>query len=299
MPRRWTAADIPPLGGKYALVTGANRGLGLEISLGLAGAGATVVMACREPGKSRSAMGRILERSPGARIELIQVDLSELASIRRFAAEFASRFPRLDLLFNNAGAIIQPYGKTADGFELHFGTNHLGTFAITGLLMDCLRASEGARIVNTGSMSYRMTAGLDLEDLDYARRTYTAMDAYGRSKLATLLFTLELARRLGEANSGIIALAAHPGWANTNPEKGGPLMGLVGALMAQSPSMGALPALFAGCSPQAANGEYYGPGGFQELRGYPAKAGRSPAALDPAAAARLWKLSEELTGVRF
>jgi NAD(P)-dependent dehydrogenase (short-subunit alcohol dehydrogenase family) len=299
MARKWNAADIPSLRGKLALVTGANRGLGFEISVGLASAGATVIMACREPEKARSAMGKILERSPGARIELIQVDLSELASIRRFAEEFASRFPRLDLLFNNAGAIIQPYRKTADGFELHFGTNHLGTFALTGLLMDRLRASEGARIVNTGSMSYRMTSGLDLDDLEGARRPYKAMDAYGRSKLATLLFTLELARRLGEEKSRILALAAHPGWSNTNPDEGGPLMRLVGSLMAQAPRMGALPALYAGCSDRAANGEYYGPGGFQELRGYPAKASRSPAALDQAAAARLWKLSEELTGVRY
>ncbi|MGH8540919.1 MAG: SDR family NAD(P)-dependent oxidoreductase, partial [Stenotrophobium sp.] len=184
MPQPWTLADIPNLTGKIAVVTGANRGLGLVITDGLAGAGATVVMACRDKIKAQSAVDEVKRRMPGAKLEVMTLDLANLASIRQFAQDFSSRFKQLDLLCNNASAIMVPKQKTRDGFEMHIGTNHLGSFALTGLLLDRLRSTPGARIVNTASMAHRLNKGLDLDDLHLERTPYKEMDAYGRSKLA-------------------------------------------------------------------------------------------------------------------
>jgi NAD(P)-dependent dehydrogenase (short-subunit alcohol dehydrogenase family) len=289
--------NLPSLAGKVALVTGANRGLGLEIAAGLAAAGATVVLACRDAGKAESAVQEIRRRVPAAKLETIAVDLAELASIRRFAQEVSARFPKLDLLVNNASAILVPYGKTRDGFETHIGVNHLGTFALTGLLLDRLRG--GGRIVSTSSLAHKMTKGLDLADLHFERTPYKDMDAYGRSKLATLLFTFELNRRLQQARLPVLAAAAHPGWSNTNPDQGSFFMRLMNRLMAQSAAAGALPALYAATMPDVQGGEYFGPGGMAELRGAPKRVQPRPEARDATLAAQLWALSENLTGERY
>lgn len=299
MPQKWTLAEMPRLDDKLAVVTGANRGLGLEISAGLAGAGATVVMACRDTGRAAAAVQEIRRRVPQAQLEVMPLDLADLSSVRRFAQDFTARFNRLDILCNNGSAILVPLQKTRDGFEMHIGTNHLGHFVLTGLLLDKLRATLGSRVVNTSSMAHRLTKGLKLDDLHFERRPYKDMDAYGQSKLASLLYTFELDRRLRRAGLNITATAAHPGWSNTNPDQGTALMRWANSFMAQPAAMGALPSLYAATAPSAQGGDYVGPGGFKELRGYPAKAGSSEEARNPELAAQLWARSEMLTGTKY
>lgn len=298
MSGKWTLADMPRLDGKLAIVTGANRGLGLEIVAGLAGAGARVIMACRDAQKADAAIAEVQRRVPGAIIEVMTLDLADLKSVRRFADEFCKQHRSLDLLVNNASAILVPLRKTVDGFEMHIGTNHFGPFVLTALLLDRLRATPGSRIVNTASMAHRMTPGIDFDDLNFSRKPYKDMDAYGKSKLATLMFTFELDRRLRQANIDVKAVVAHPGYTATNPDYGNFLMRLMTRLMAQAPAMGALPALYAATSPDAAGGDYIGPNGFKQLSGYPVKVDCRPEAQDPKLCAKLWSLSEQLTGIK-
>jgi NAD(P)-dependent dehydrogenase (short-subunit alcohol dehydrogenase family) len=299
MNRRWTTQDMPALQGRRALVTGANRGLGLEITRALARAGATVVMACRDVSKAKAAAAQLQAEIPAARIEVMAVDLAELESIRRFAGEFTARHATLDILCNNASAILVPFAKTRDGFEMHLGTNVIGTYALTLRLLGCLRAAPGARIVNTASLAHRLTPGMDFEDPHFARKPYQDMDAYGKSKLGTLLFTFELDRRLRQAGVPVIAVAAHPGYTATNLDLGSFFMRLSTRLFAQPPALGALPALYAATAAGVAGGDYYGPGGFKELRGHPAKADCRPEARDPQQAAQLWALCEQATGLHY
>jgi NAD(P)-dependent dehydrogenase (short-subunit alcohol dehydrogenase family) len=299
MPQKWTLAQMPRLDDKLAVVTGANRGLGLEITAGLAAAGATVVMACRDARKAEAAAAEVRRRVPGARLEIMPLDLADLASVRDFAQQFQARHTRLDILCNNGSAILAPPGRTRDGFETHIGTNHLGHFALTGLLLPTLQATPGARVVNTSSMAHRMTKGLKLDDLHFEHRPYKDMDAYGQSKLAVLMYAFELDRRLRKAGSNIAATAAHPGWSNTNPDQGNAVLRFFNGLMAQPAAMGALPSLYAAAAGDVQGGDFIGPGGLKELRGYPAPAGSSDEARDAALAARLWQRSEELTGVRY
>jgi NAD(P)-dependent dehydrogenase (short-subunit alcohol dehydrogenase family) len=299
MNRRWTTQDMPALQGRRALVTGANRGLGLEITRALARACATVVMACRDVSKAKAAAAQLQAEIPAARIEVMAVDLAELESIRRFAGEFTARHATLDILCNNASAILVPFAKTRDGFEMHLGTNVIGTYALTLRLLGCLRAAPGARIVNTASLAHRLTPGMDFEDPHFARKPYQDMDAYGKSKLGTLLFTFELDRRLRQAGVPVIAVAAHPGYTATNLDLGSFFMRLSTRLFAQPPALGALPALYAATAAGVAGGDYYGPGGFKELRGHPAKADCRPEARDPQQAAQLWALCEQATGLHY
>ena len=294
---QWTEKDIPDLRGKTALVTGANRGLGYEIATVLAGKGADVLLACRDAKKADAAAARIRERHAQAHLKTLALDVADLASVRRFAQQCQASTGKIDLLFHNAAAILVPAGKTRDGFEMHLGTNHFGPFALTGLLLPQLAID--ARVINFSSLAHRMTAGLDLDDLPLAKRTYKDMDAYGRSKLAALLFTFELARRLKAAGSEIKAVAAHPGYSATNPDQGGFGLRLATRLFAQAAAAGALPALRAATDPEANSGDYYGPGGFKELGGAPRKVECSEQARDAALAARLWEVSEQLTGVRY
>ena len=299
MAGKWTRGDIPPQKGRTVIVTGSNRGLGLEVAAALAKAGAQLVLAVRDPKGAETAAAHIAAQAPAAEITVMGLDQADLASIRRFSAEFHDRFGRLDLLINNASAILVEQTKTSDGFEMHIGVNHLGSFALTGLLLDRLIATPGARIVNTSSTAHRLVKGFDLDDLQSERSPYKAMEAYGRSKLATLLFTGELDWRLKKAGFDTKAVAAHPGYSNTNPDKGGFLMRLATAIVAQPPAMGALPQLYAATAPDVMGGDYYGPGGIGEMRGYPTKVGRTATAADTDIAARLWALSEALTGVTF
>lgn len=307
MAQQWTVQDIPSQSGKIAVVTGANSGLGLETTAGLAAAGATVVMACRNPSKAQAALDEIRRRVPQARLDVMALDLADLASVRRFASEFSAKYPRLDILCNNAGVMALPFQKTRDGFEMQIGTNHLGPFVLTGLLLNVLQAAPAARIVNVASVAHKTTKGLDLDNLNWERGPYKKGDAYGKSKLANLLFTYELNRRLHQSGSSIIAVAAHPGYSATNIGDGATqgsffaslAMKLGNALFAQPASMGALPTLYAATMPDVQGGDYIGPHGFLEFAGYPVKTTSRPTARDPQVAAGLWALSEQLTDTRY
>ena len=299
MASKWSAADMPPQDDRIALVTGANRGLGLELATELARAGARVVMACRDAMRAQDALGKVQQRVPNAQVELMTLDLADLASVRSFAQAFNAKFPRLDILCNNASAIMVPLSKTRDGIEMHMGVNHFGHFALVGLLLDKLNAAVAARVVNTSSLAHRMTPRLDLDDLAWERKPYQVMHAYGQSKLAALVYTYELDRRLKRAGSGVAAVAAHPGYSATNLDMGGFFMRLSTRLFAQAPATGALPALYAATMPGVRGGDYYGPGGYKELGGPPKKVEAREEAHSGTLAARLWALSEQLTGVRY
>jgi NAD(P)-dependent dehydrogenase (short-subunit alcohol dehydrogenase family) len=287
----WTARDLPTLAGRTFVVTGATSGLGLVTARELARAGARVVLAVRDTAKGEQAASAI----PGT-VEVRRLDLADLASVRAFAGAWDER---LDVLVNNAGVMAVPERRTKDGFELQIGTNHLGHFALTNLLLP----SIADRVVTVSSTAHWF-GRIGLDDLNWERRRYSRWRAYGQSKLANLLFTLELQRRLAEAGSPVRAYAAHPGYANTNLQghtssalQHG-LMAMANRVFAQSAEMGALPTLFA-ATQDLPGASFVGPGGFQEQRGYPALARRTARALDAETARRLWELSERLTGTTF
>jgi NAD(P)-dependent dehydrogenase (short-subunit alcohol dehydrogenase family) len=303
----WTENDLPDFSGKTVVITGANSGIGYEAALQFAHKRARVVMACRSMDKARAAADQITAASPGAALDVMQLDLSSLASVRAFADSFKQHHQRLDVLCNNAGVMALPYSRTADGFEMQFGTNHLGHFALTGLLLDVLLATDAARVVNVSSGAHRM-GRIRFDDLQW-EHGYRKWFAYGQSKLANLLFTLELQRRLEAAGKRPIAVACHPGYAATNLQAAGPrmagsslmeaLVGVGNRLFSQNAAMGALPTLYAATAPDVQGGDYIGPDGLAELWGHPAKVGRSAAARDAATASRLWEVSEQLTRVSY
>jgi NAD(P)-dependent dehydrogenase (short-subunit alcohol dehydrogenase family) len=299
---KWTADDIPDQTGKLAIVTGANSGLGLVTALELARHGAEVVVAARSSAKGEGAVEEIRAAAPSAPEPRAAVlDLASLDSVRRFAGEFSDA--RVDLLVNNAGVMMAPRQTTSDGFELQFGTNHLGHFALTGLLLDALGRSEAARIVTLSSIEHR-AGKLDFDDLQM-ESGYSPRGSYQRSKLANAVFAVELDRRLRAAGSPVMSVFAHPGYSATNLQSSGPTglakaaMKISNRLIAQSAERGALPTLYAATAPDVEGGAYYGPDGFQEMRGFPEKVKAIPAAYDPAIGSRLWQESEELTGVRY
>lgn len=303
----WSYADIPDLSGRIAVVTGGNSGLGYETARALAGHGAHVVLACRDLLKGGVASERIAKEHPSAEVELAELDLASLASIRAFAEGFSSRHPELHVLCNNAGVMALPRRQTGDGFEMQFGTNHLGHFALTGLLLPRLLATAGARVVTVSSTMHRI-GRIRFEDLQGAHR-YRKWSAYGQSKLANLLFTYELARRAARKGAGLVAAAAHPGYAATNLQFAGPrmegarLMERLSAwgnrLIAQDAARGALPTLYAATAPDVRGGDYLGPDGFAEMRGEPKRVRSSQRSHDRETAQRLWSVSEELTHVRY
>jgi NAD(P)-dependent dehydrogenase (short-subunit alcohol dehydrogenase family) len=299
----WSVAYIPDQGGRVAVVTGANTGLGFETAKALAGAHARLVVAVRNVDKGKQAASGILASTPGADIAVQRLDLSSLTSVREAATSLQESHERIDLLINNAGIMYTPKGTTTDGFELQFGTNHLGHFAFTGLLLDRLLATPGSRVVTLSSVGHRIRAAIHFDDLQW-ERTYSRIGAYGQSKLANLLFTYELQRRLTAAGASTVALAAHPGTANTELARNSPMplrvMGtLVGRFIAQSPAMGSLPTLRAATDPGAVGGQYYGPDGFRETRGWPKVVESSKQSHDVELQRRLWMVSEELTGVAY
>lgn len=293
----WNLDVMPDQTGRVAMVTGANTGIGFETAAALAAKNATVVLACRNRAKAEDAMARIRRRTPDAALELVELDLASLASVTRCADVVRADHDRLDLLINNAGVMIPPFGRTEDGFELQFGCNHLGHFALTGRLMDRILATRGARVVTVASMAHRYGT-MDFDNLN-AEKGYNKAQAYAQSKLANLLFTLELQRRLDRSGSTVIATAAHPGWTGTDLQRHSRLIGLANHLFAQSPPMGALPTLRAATDPEASGGDYYGPRGWFEMRGHPVRVGTTDAARNEHDAGRLWQVSEELTGVLF
>ena len=288
------------------VVTGATSGIGLVTARELARAGATVVLACRNADKAEEVAKQIRLASAGARVETITLDLSSLASVERCADGLHERFDRIDVLVNNAGVMAPPLRRTEDGFELQFGTNHLGHFALTGQVIDLVLAAPSPRVVSVASAAHRM-GKIHFDDLNWERR-YSKWPAYGQSKLANLLFTFELQRRAQAAGTGLLAVAAHPGYAATHLQAAGPEMagnGLMGRIMdvgnrlfAQSDEKGALPTIYA-ATMDVPPGAYVGPDGRFEVQGQPTLVGTSNAARDAQAQRRLWEVSEQLTGIRF
>jgi NAD(P)-dependent dehydrogenase (short-subunit alcohol dehydrogenase family) len=297
----WTAADIPDETGRTVVVTGANSGLGASIARELARAGATVIMAVRNMEKGERAAQDIRDRVPEATLELGQLDLADLASVREFAGQVTEP---VDLLINNAGVMAPPRRETKDGFESQFGSNHLGHFALTGLLLPRLLAASSPRVVTQSSGAHRIPGAVHFDDLQW-EHGYNNWRAYGQSKLANLMFAFELQRRAGAAGTALRSLAAHPGYARTNLQFAAPpwyeqlVMRITNPLIGQSADMGALPALYAATAPDLPGGTFVGPGGFMEQRGYPKVVTAAGKAYDEQAWRRLWEVSEELTGVSY
>lgn len=292
----WSLDHMPDQSGRTVVITGANSGLGAVTARELSARGATVVLACRDTSKGQ----QVASSLPGA--EVVRLDLGSLESVREAAEEIRGRHERIDLLVNNAGLMMTPRGVTQDGFELQVGTNHLGHFALTGLLLDRLLVAPGSRVVTVTSLAHRWGGGaMDFDNLQ-AERGYDSRGAYGRSKLANLLFTHELQRRLDEVGAPTIAVAAHPGLSRTSlarylPLPARPVISAVTWVTGQSAAQGALPTLRAATDPTAVGGEFYGPSGPGETRGRPVSVGSSAGSRDPEAMRRLWEVSEELTGV--
>jgi NAD(P)-dependent dehydrogenase (short-subunit alcohol dehydrogenase family) len=300
MSQKWTSADVPDQSGRIAIVTGANSGLGYDTAAVLAGKGAHVVLAVRNLDKGKQAVDRIKAASPNAVVALQELDLSSLDSVRKAADELAAAHPRIDLLINNAGVMYVPTRETTkDGFEMQFGTNHLGHFALTGLLLDKLLSVDGSRVVTVSSFGHRILARIHFDDPQLARK-YNRVEAYGQSKLSNLLFTYDLQRRLKLKGVPTVALAAHPGFADTE------LMRYLDFIptflwkpVTQPADKGALPTLRAATDPDAQGGQYYGPDGIGEIKGHPKVVKSSAQSHDEDLQRRLWTLSEELTGVTY
>ncbi len=300
---KWTAADVPDQSGKTAIITGSNTGLGYEAAAVLADKGAHVVLAVRNLEKGRHAADRIKAASPSAVVTLQQLDLMSLENIHNAADELRANHPRIDLLINNAGVMWTPKGTTTDGFELQFGTNHLGHFALTGQLLENMLPVKGSRVVTISSLGHRIRAKIHFDDLKL-ERNYNRVVSYGQSKLANLMFTYELARRLKAKGAPTIAVAAHPGGSSTEltrnlPGIVRPPFELVTGLLVQSAAMGALPTLRAAADPGVRNGQYYGPRGFQETRGHTKLVKSSAQSNDADIQRRLWAVSEKLTGLTY
>lgn len=304
---KWNASDIPDLKGKIAVVTGANSGIGYYTCLELARKGAHVVLAARNKERGRAAEERILSEVPNADLQFMKLDLSNIETVKYFADAFIEEYEKLDILINNAGVMAIPLKRTAQGFEMQFGTNHLGHFALTGLLLDFIDRTPGARIVNVSSTMYKRGT-INFEDPNWDK-SYKKWAAYSQSKLANILFTLELHKRLRLAGRKTLVMAAHPGYAATNLQTTGPDMEgakmrrfyytLMNRIFAQTASQGALPSLYAATSEKAESGKYYGPSGMGHLRGYPQEEAINSSLVNPDVARRLWEESEKLLGIKF
>jgi NAD(P)-dependent dehydrogenase (short-subunit alcohol dehydrogenase family) len=303
MTAKWTSADVPDQSGRVAIITGSNTGVGYEAAAVLADKGAHVVLAVRNLGKGNDAKARITAQSPDAVVTVQDLDLASLESVRNAADALRTSHPRIDLLINNAGVWTLAKAATEEGFELHFGTNHLGHFALTGLLLDNMLRIDGSRVVTMSSPGHRMLSTIDFDHLRLDD-TYNRYSGYGRSKLANLMFTYELARRLEVKSAPTAALAAHPGASSTELLRNVP--GVIRAPInflwgryAQSAEMGALPLLRAATDPDVRSGQYYGPDGRGEQRGHPKVVDSNAQSHDTALQRRLWDASEELTNVKF
>jgi len=298
----WTEADVPDQSGRTAVITGGNSGIGFEAARVLAEQGARLFLGCRDQGKAHDAVLRIRATAPGAEVRVVPMDLASLRSVRAAAAQIRSGCEGIDLLINNAGVMMPPYGVTADGFELQLGINHLGHFALTGLLLDRLAGLPGARVVTVSSNSHQ-AGRINFDDLQ-SRRDYKRIAGYGQSKLANLMFTYELQRRLAAAGSPAIAAAAHPGLTRTDLARYlsrvmTAYYVLVERPLAQSAAMGALGTLRAATDPAVRGGDYYGPVRWRGERGYPQRISSSERSHDEGDQRRLWQESERLTGVRY
>lgn len=306
--KHWGQEHIPSQEGKRILITGANSGIGLQAASVLAAKGAHLILACRNESKAREAMAHIRRQSPKAALHYLPLDLGCLASVREMAEMFHEQYDSLDCLINNAGVMWLPQSKTVDGFESQIGTNHLGHFALTGLLLPALLNNAGSRVVTVSSIAHK-AGNLNFDDLFFTRRPYGKHKAYSQSKLANLVFSRELERRLNAAGCQTLSVAVHPGVASTNlavpgyEQSGAKLLAslakLVSPLITQSAEKGALPTLYAATEPKIEGGEYIGPNGFYEAFGYPGPAKSTGRSKNPEIARQLWELSEQLTGVTY
>lgn len=295
---QWNSDSLPSQAGRVAIVTGANSGIGFETAKQLAAKGAQVVLACRSEERGLAAVERIQLEDSSADVRFMRLDLADLIQVESFAKEFSARFERLDLLINNAGVMFPPLTRTAQGHELQFGVNHLAHFALTGHLLSKLTDTPGARVVTVSSLMHRLGT-IRFDDLDFVSRTYRTWPSYAQSKLANLLFAKELQRRLDGAGLDIQSLAAHPGWTHTELQRHSGFIEACTRVLAMPPAQGAMPTLRAACDVDACGGDYYGPSGVGEVRGYPEKAFANAKAEDTETAMRLWVESEKLTGVCF
>ncbi|HLP04346.1 MAG TPA: oxidoreductase [Paludibacter sp.] len=301
----WTTENIPDLTDKIIIVTGGNSGLGFESVKALSGKGAKVIMACRSVEKGKTARGKIVQAQPESDITVMQLDLMDLESIDAFASEFKQKFSRLDVLLNNAGIMMVPYQLTKDNFESQLGTNHLGHFALTGLLLDTLKKTPGSRVVNVSSIAHK-SGVMNFDNLLYAGGTgYSPYKAYGRSKLSNLLFTYELQRYFDKQHVDCKAVVAHPGVSDTNlfghilPTWGNKVLRPLFKAITQPASMGALPQLRAATDPEVKGGEFFGPNGFSGFKGYPILVQSNAASKNAVHARKLWEASEKLTRIAY
>jgi NAD(P)-dependent dehydrogenase (short-subunit alcohol dehydrogenase family) len=295
---KWTAENIPNQKGKVVVVTGSSSGIGFEAARVLAEKQATVIIAVRNLEKGNKAVEKILVQNKEADVKVLELDLANLESVERFAENFKKEYSRLDLLINNAGVMIPPYSKTSDGFELQFGTNHLGHYALTGSLLELLLKTEGSRIVNVSSGAHKV-GNLNFDDLTWEKRSYSAWRAYGDSKIANLYFTYELDRQLKEHHLDLIVTAAHPGYTATELQRNMGVFEFLNSIFAQDVSIGSLPTLRAATEGGLKGKEYFGPGGLMEMWGNPVRVESNELSKDGTIAKKLWEVSEKLTGVKF
>ncbi|WP_336360714.1 oxidoreductase [Haladaptatus sp. ZSTT2] len=293
----WTAADIPDSTGKTVIVTGANSGIGYASTKQLAEKGAHVVMACRSADRADAARRKLESEVENASLDTMELDLASLDSVAQFAAAFTDRYSDLDVLVNNAGVMIPPFSKTEEGFELQFGVNFIGHFALTGQLLPMLLSTPDSRVVTLSSLAHRR-ASIDFDNFR-GEKSYSQWREYGQSKLADLMFALELQRQLDAHDAGTRSLAAHPGFTRTNLQRHSSLTDFGIGFFSMDQDQGALPTLYAATAPDAQAGGYYGPDGWFEIRGYPEPAKISTSARDEQVAIRLWEYAAEATGVTF
>ncbi|HED37197.1 MAG TPA: SDR family NAD(P)-dependent oxidoreductase [Ignavibacteria bacterium] len=295
---RWNSTNIPGQEGKIVIVTGSSSGIGCEAVRVLANKKAKVILAVRNLGKGKAAEEKIRNQNPNVEIKIMLLDLADLHSVCDFAENFTCEFNKLHMLINNAGVMIPPYSKTKDGFELQVGTNHLGHFALTALLFDLIQTTPNSRIVNVSSTAHKY-GNINFDDINWEKRNYKAWRAYGDSKIANLYFTYFLKFQLEKAGSNVKVTAAHPGWTATDLQRYSTTFRFLNKFFAQSLKMGALPILRAATDPEAQNGDYFGPSGWQEWHGYPVKVGPNKLSRDMGIAQKLWGVSEELTKIKF
>ncbi len=294
--QNWTTENIPDQKGRIAVITGSSSGIGFEAAKVLANKNAKVIIAVRNLTKGEIAKSKIVGQNKSADVEVMKIDLSDLTSVKSFAEEYKNKYNKLDLLINNAGVMIPPYSKTKDGFELQMGTNHFGHFALTLQLIDIIQATPNARIVNVASAAHKY-GNINFDDLNWEKRKYKSWRAYGDSKIANLYFTKELAKRLSGKNT--LVTAAHPGWTATELQRHSGLFGFLNQFFAMKQDQGALPTLRAAFDENAKSGDYFGPDGWQEWKGYPVKVDTNKLAKDTSVAKKLWDVSEELTKIKF
>jgi len=295
---RLTVENIADQKGKTIIVTGSSSGIGFEAARVLANKNGKVIIAVRNKEKGDKAIDRIKDQNADAKVKLMTLDLADLSSVSKFAEEFNKEYSQLDILINNAGVMMPPYGKTNDGFELQFGTNHLGHFALTGKLLQMLMSTANSRVVNVSSIAHHR-GNIDFNDLNWGKRKYNPMASYGDSKIANLYFTYELRDRLNLQGNNPIVTAAHPGWTATDLQRHSELFSFLSKYLAMKIEQGALPSLRAATDESAESGDYFGPDKFGEWRGYPVKVQSNKRSQDKGIAKKLWDVSEKLTKVKY